>query len=320
MSTETPPNESPLPAKVESPRNQLLKTIGLISLAAVGCSVMTLFFMNHVEKAALAKGKPAQNNVQDHQTAQPGHEKPPVASHAPKNASAPEHATGDHGGATGQHKPALKEASDPHNAQHQPTHAQKQPAEGGSVTFAKLIEGNKRYVASGATHPHQTNDRRTEVAKEQKPFAIILACADSRVSPEIIFDQGLGDLFVVRVAGNIVDDHALGSLEYAAEHFNVGLIVVLGHERCGAVTAALAGGHAPGHIASIVEAIKPAVAKISGKGDEALDAAIAENIKFVVQQLRSSAPILKEKVAHHKLEVVGARYDLDTGAVTSVAP
>jgi carbonic anhydrase len=134
----------------------------------------------------------------------------------------------------------------------------------GDQALQELMNGNKRYVAAELAHPNQTAARRAEVAKGQDPFAIIVGCSDSRVPPEIIFDQGLGDLFVTRVAGNIVDDVVLGSIEYAAEHLGVPLIVVLGHKRCGAVEAAAKGGDAPVHIRSLVEAIKPAIKKAKG--------------------------------------------------------
>src|SRR5437870_542082 len=126
----------------------------------------------------------------------------------------------------------------------------------------RLRNGNRRYAAMKALRPHQTRARRTSLAKGQQPFAVVVSCADSRVPPEIIFDQGLGDLFVLRVAGNIVDDHSLGSIEYAVDHLAVRLIVVLGHQRCGAVKAAketiAAKGEAPAHIQSLVTAIQPA--------------------------------------------------------------
>ncbi len=174
----------------------------------------------------------------------------------------------------------------------------------GDVAQQKLIDGNKRYVDAKLSHPNQTPQRRTEVAQGQHPFAAIVSCADSRVPPEIIFDQGLGDLFVIRLAGNILDDAALASLEYAVEHLGVKYIMVLGHERCGAVEATIKGGETPGHIGSLVKAIQPAV-----------DNAVRANVTMVVQQLKSSAPILGELVKKGALTVVGARYDLDDGVV-----
>lgn len=184
-----------------------------------------------------------------------------------------------------------------------------------SDPLQRLVDGNQRFVAGQPEHPRQSPARRAELAESQAPFAVVLACADSRVAPEIVFDQGLGDLFVVRVAGNVIDNTALGSIEYAVEHLHAPLVVVLGHERCGAVTAAVKGGHADGHIHSIVQAIEPAVqAAKSGPGD-AVDNTIRANVRRVTMQLQHAEPILAELVKAGKVKVVGGRYDLDTGAV-----
>ena len=162
----------------------------------------------------------------------------------------------------------------------------------------------------------QAAKRRAELTKSQHPFAVIVSCSDSRVPPEIVFDQRLGDLFVLRVAGNVINDESLGSIEYAVDHLAVRLIVVLGHQRCGAVKAAkdtiAAKGEAPGHIQSLVTAIKPAVEATVNRD---LDATIEANVKDVVQVLRTSAPILKPKVDSGELRVIGANYSLDTGSV-----
>lgn len=185
-------------------------------------------------------------------------------------------------------------------------------------SLQKLIAGNQRFVESKMFHSNQSAERRDEVAKEQHPIAVIVSCSDSRVPPEILFDQGLGDLFVIRSAGNLVDDIGLGSIEYAAEHLGVQLIIVLGHERCGAVSAAVQGGEAPGHIAKLIEEINPAVEKAKKQSGDLLDNAVLSNIKIVVEQLQNSEPILKEFVHDKKLNIVGARYDLDDGVVTIV--
>ncbi len=187
-----------------------------------------------------------------------------------------------------------------------------------SDIWQELLSGNKRYVEGNPTHPNQSIARRQEMAKGQHPRAAVLACADSRVSPEIVFDQGLGDLFVVRVAGNIVNDPILGSLEYAVEHLGTQLIVVLGHQRCGAVGAACAGGEAPGHLGSLLQALAPAVDKISESEAGRVDLVAKENVRMTVKSLRSCGPILEEFVRQGKLEVAGAFYDLDTGAVEIV--
>jgi carbonic anhydrase len=196
-----------------------------------------------------------------------------------------------------------------------PAHPE-QPAVAPAGAIAKLKEGNGRYASGKLQHPGQTTERRAELTKDQHPFAVIVSCSDSRVPPEIVFDQGLGDLFVVRVAGNVIDDHGLGSIEYAVDHLGARLIVVLGHQSCGAVKAAketiAAKGKAPGHIQSLVKAIKPAV-EATVNGD--LDATIKANVKHVADALRSSTPILKPKVDSGELRVIGANYSLDTGAV-----
>lgn len=193
-------------------------------------------------------------------------------------------------------------------------------AERSSVTpdqaLRRLLAGNQRYTAGNARHPNQSAGRRREVAGGQRPFATILACADSRVAPELIFDQGLGDLFVVRVAGNIVDDAVLGSIEFGAEELHIPLVVVLGHEKCGAVAAALSlAGEAPGHIGSLVKPIKPAVDMARGQPGDLLDNAVRANVGLSVRALRTSTPILAELVRERKLKIIGARYDLDSGVV-----
>ena len=177
------------------------------------------------------------------------------------------------------------------------------------------------YENAGMTFLGMTADqaakRRAELTKSQHPFAIIVSCSDSRVPPEIVFDQGLGDLFVLRVAGNVIDDHSLGSIEYAVDHLAVRLIVVLGHQRCGAVKAAkdtiAAKTKAPAHIQSLVTAIRPAV---EATVHDDLETTVKANVKDVGQALRSSTPILKPKVDSGDLRVVDAYYSLDTGSVT----
>jgi carbonic anhydrase len=197
-----------------------------------------------------------------------------------------------------------------------PAHSD-QPAVAPAEAISKLKEGNGRYTSGNLQHPSQTTERRAELAKGQHPFATIVGCSDSRVPPEIVFDQGLGDLFICRVAGNVINDEGLGSIEYAVDHLGSRLIIVLGHQSCGAVKAAretiAAKGKAPGHIESLVTAIKPAV-EATAKDD--LDATIKANVKHVVEALRSSTPILKSKVDSGGVQVIGGYYSLDTGAVT----
>ncbi|MFA7227525.1 MAG: carbonic anhydrase [Melioribacteraceae bacterium] len=187
-----------------------------------------------------------------------------------------------------------------------------------SGALTRLIAGNKRYIESKMTHPNQSKQRLEETAKGQNPFAVILTCSDSRVPPEIIFDQGLGDLFVIRTAGNLVDDIGLGSIEYAVEHLGVQLIVVLGHERCGAVEAAIKGGEAPGHIKSLTGAIDPAIEEAKKEKGDLLDNSVLANVNGIVNKLKSNEPVLKELVSGKKLKIVGARYDLDDGSIKFV--
>jgi carbonic anhydrase len=182
-----------------------------------------------------------------------------------------------------------------------------------------LVAGNTRYVGTKLTHPNQTGERRREVAKRQEPFAVIVGCADSRVPPEIVFDQGLGDLFVIRAAGHMVDDAALGSLEYAVEHLSIPLVMVLGHKRCGAVEAAARGVETPGRLGFVLQAIKPAVEKVKGQPGDLIENAVRANIEMVVTQLKSAQPVLAGLVKAGRVRIVGARYDLDSGWVDSIA-
>jgi len=210
--------------------------------------------------------------------------------------------------------------------------------------LSRLKEGNSRFISGNVQHPHESSDerayiakysyenpgaislgmtseqaakRRGELTKSQHPFAIILSCSDSRVPPELVFDEGLGDLFIVRVAGNVLNNEGLGSIEYGVDVLGAHIIVVLGHQSCGAVDAAMktvaAKGTAPGHIQSLVTAIKPVVNETPTAD---LDTMIKANVKHVVDALRSSKPILKTKVDSGDVQVVGGYYTLDTGAVT----
>lgn len=189
-----------------------------------------------------------------------------------------------------------------------------EPAQGldSDAALARLKAGNTRYTAGEPQRGVRDAVRRDETSTSQSPFAIVLCCSDSRVAPEVIFDEGIGDLFVIRIAGNVLDDHAIGSIEYAAAHLHTPLIVVLGHERCGAVTAATAADHAEGHVDALVKAIRSHIGE--GPHDD-LDHAININAIGVAAELRASEPILKPLVDAGQLQVAAARYDLDTGAV-----
>jgi carbonic anhydrase len=188
--------------------------------------------------------------------------------------------------------------------------------------LAALLAGNRRFVAGRARHPHQSLADLHRLAAGQHPFAITVGCADSRVPPELLFDQGLGDLFDNRVAGNIVDDLLLGSIEFAVEEFGSPLIVILGHERCGAIKATVdainTGGTAPGHIADIVDALKPIVQPVLTQPGDVVDNAVRANIHAQAARLIGRSEIIAEHVAAGELRIVGARYDLDDGRVTLV--
>ena len=196
------------------------------------------------------------------------------------------------------------------------------------AALAKLMAGNERYIQGKGVHKVDEDVRRVAVAEEQKPYAAILSCADSRVPPEVIFDQGLGDLFVVRIAGNTAHDPlVVGSVEYAAEHLGSILLMVLGHQSCGAVKAAVAtvteGAHQEGHIQSFVDPIVPVVKKAKKESPEASTDALTEqsiqaNIKHSVDELSHSEALLEHLVEKGKLKIVGAEYNLESGKVDLV--
>jgi carbonic anhydrase len=181
----------------------------------------------------------------------------------------------------------------------------------------QLMAGNQRFVAQKRKSPHQDTVRLTEVAKGQKPFAAILGCADSRVPSEIVFDQGFGDLFVCRVAGNIAIAEEIGSLEFGTAVLGSKVIMVMGHERCGAVDATLKGASVPGQIGSLLDAIRPSLARAKGLPGDPLENACKANIAYQVEQLKKS-PVLTELIAAGKLKIVGGYYDLDKGTVALI--
>jgi carbonic anhydrase len=204
---------------------------------------------------------------------------------------------------------------------------QAQAAESSAIAFSflspddalqKLVEGNQRFVQHQPQYPDQSEARLHEVAQAQHPFATVLSCADSRVPAEIVFDQGLGDIFDVRIAGNIATPEALGSIEYAVALLGTPVLMVLGHERCGAVTAAVKNQTLPGEIGSFVKAVLPAVDRVKGKPGDAVDNAVIANVQYQIEQLQRS-PLLMERLQSGKLKIVGGRYDLDTGTVTMIA-
>lgn len=196
----------------------------------------------------------------------------------------------------------------------------------GDEALQKLMDGNKRYMESklGACAA-ATPQAREKLAESQRPYAIILACSDSRVPPELIFDQTLGQIFVVRVAGNVLDTTVLGSIEYAAEHLGSPLIMVLGHERCGAVTAACeVPPKLEGNIGAIVKAIQPAVRKAKqvyrgSSPEHKVEVTVSMNVRTVVKNLTRMSKVLSTLEKEGKLKIVGARYDLDDGEVKMVS-
>jgi carbonic anhydrase len=196
-----------------------------------------------------------------------------------------------------------------------------EPADPGTV-LAQLLEGNKRFVKGELTHPRRRPEDFAPLAEGQAPIAIIVGCADSRVSPELVFDQGVGDLFVVRVAGNIISGTGpslKGSIEFAVAELGARLIMVLGHEKCGAVKAAVdhidANDDLPGSIRGLVDLIRPAAAAGRGKPGDKLENAIKANVSQNVERLKGLDPILSGLVKTGELKVVGAVYELRTGQV-----
>lgn len=196
---------------------------------------------------------------------------------------------------------------------------QKQTKEKESSPMENLTEGNKRFVSGNTIHPDGTLEKIKSLKNGQFPFAVVVGCSDSRVPPEFVFDQGLGDLFVVRTAGNIIGDYELGSIEYAIEHFHCKLIVVLGHENCGAIEALIGqgAGKTHDHIESIIEYLKNETEEkeLSDSLKTNIVYAVRANVLHGIHLLKSSEPVLSQLVDKKELEIVGAVYDLDNGKV-----
>lgn len=182
----------------------------------------------------------------------------------------------------------------------------------------QLIQGNERFVKRKRKNPNQTYTRVVEVAKSQKPFASILGCADSRVPAEIVFDQGFGDLFVCRVAGNVATPEEIGSLEFGSLILGSKIIMVLGHKRCGAVDATIKGAQVPGQIGSLLDAIKPGVEVTKNQPGDKLENACKANVTAQVEKLKKS-PVLSQLIQDNKVKIVGGYYDLDTGTVNLIS-
>ncbi len=191
---------------------------------------------------------------------------------------------------------------------------------GAEAVMRELKEGNERFAAGKPQHPHTSLERMREVVAGQHPHAVVLTCADSRVPPEVLFDQGIGDLFVVRVAGNVANNDQTGSVEYAVDHLATPLCVVLGHSGCGAVSAVVNGDH-------VTEDIRRMVAPIGGvvqatrrshpgmSGDALIAASVQANVQETLHQLMAGSELIAEKVRSGKLRLVGGVYSLPTGKV-----
>ena len=187
-----------------------------------------------------------------------------------------------------------------------------------TAALKRLKDGNDRFATDQPTARVVNTQRRTELLKGQHPFAIIVTCADSRVGPELLFDVGLGDIFVLRVAGNIADPAVVGSVEYAVEHLHAPLIVVLGHENCGAVRAAIDGTPLPGDLGWLIKQVKPGD-KLTGDESEKIAAGVRNNVLAVAADLKDRSKTITEEVAHHKVEIVTGVYSLKTGKVEWIA-
>ena len=183
----------------------------------------------------------------------------------------------------------------------------------------KLKIGNERFVSGHPVHPDETLDRIRELKKGQNPFVVVVSCSDSRLPPELIFDQGLGDVFSIRTAGNVIGDYELGSIEYAVEHLHCKLIVVLGHENCGAIQAYAISGNEKhnDHIQTLVDyiAAEEEEKNIPDSSRSNIDILVNANIVHAVNLLKSSTPVLKPLVDKNEIKIIGAYYDLDSGNV-----
>jgi carbonic anhydrase len=185
------------------------------------------------------------------------------------------------------------------------------------LPWKRLLEGNKRFVSGKVTHPDQSMARIEEVSKEQKPFAIVLACSDSPAPPEVVFDQGLGDLIVIRTAGEVASDVELGSIEYAVDHLGVPYLVVMGHRDCSIVDETLKGGDLPANIEAVAAQIRPAVEAARFMKGDLLDNTVRENTKNMVKKIQDT-PALAMAISEGRLNVKAAYYDSMTGKVSDL--
>jgi carbonic anhydrase len=183
------------------------------------------------------------------------------------------------------------------------------------AALERLTRGNARFVADQTIEAGRSQARRAELTDGQSPWAIVLSCADSRVAPELLFDTGLGELFVVRVAGNVANTSSIASIEYAVAHFGTPVIVVLGHQSCGAVTAALAGGDSGPNLNHLLAHISHGIGEHE---DRSVEAVVRSNAHGAAQELVTRSAIISEAVAHAKLRIVSAIYSLEDGSVSWV--
>ena len=184
-----------------------------------------------------------------------------------------------------------------------------------------LKDGNKRFAQGKSIHPNLGNELRSQLMNEQTPFAVVISCSDSRVPVEIIFDAGIGDLFVIRTAGHVLSKETLGSLEYAVKELNVKLVVIMGHDNCGAVRAALVAYKTKKYedlsenLQALLNHIYPVFNNMNTCDNEALNEAIISNIHYQVQDLKERDPYLAQKIKENKFMLVGAKYNLSTGMI-----
>lgn len=272
--------------------------------------------------ATPATGKPAKGH-----TAEPAAPKGEPSKSAPAHGATDNHASDESHAATDAHAEPVaaddhQSAKDAHPAASPAAAHGETPSVSADEAIRRLVEGNARFVHDLDDQTPRDLHRRAELAGGQHPFAIVLSCADSRVPPELVFDQELGDLFVVRVAGNTADDAILGSMEYAIEHLGSRLIVVMGHTKCGAVKAAVdtaksgkTAADLGGHLPSVVAGIMPAVSETKDAPGDAVRAAVIRNVQRTVASLRTCGPTINEFIASKGLKVIGALYDLETGEV-----
>jgi carbonic anhydrase len=181
--------------------------------------------------------------------------------------------------------------------------------------FLRILHGHWRYLENNRTATTTTDDDRSRHAEGQYPFAAILGCADSRVSPEVIFDQGQGDLFVVRVAGNVAGHFEIASLEYAIQHLGVSLVIVMGHVQCGAVKAAIHAGAVEGPIGMLLDEIRPSVEAVRNDPGDLLDNSIRSHVCRCVEVLLERSEVMRQYMEQDKLRIIGLIYDLGTGDI-----